>query len=140
MENVIISIKPVFCKAIYSGNKAVELRKSVGTGFVSGAKLYIYTSSPEKAITGEAVIERIQRLEVSVIKEKYLVSACISERDFDRYYLGKEYGHVISLIDVRKYNITASLGELRKLGFHAPQSYSYPSQEILRYIEARRCI
>lgn len=140
MENVIISIKPVFCKAIYAGNKAVELRKSVGSGFVSGAKLYIYTSSPEKAITGEAVIERVQRLEVSYIKEKYLASACISERDFDQYYLGKEYGHVISLIDVRKYNVTASLGEMRKLGFHAPQSYSYPSQEILSYIEARACI
>ncbi|MEX5686640.1 hypothetical protein [Pseudomonas silesiensis] len=140
MENVIISIKPVFCKAIYGGNKAVELRKSVGNGFVSGAKLYIYTSSPEKAITGEAVIERVQRLAVSDIKERYLASACISERDFDQYYLGKEYGHVISLIDVRKYNVTASLGEMRKLGFHAPQSYSYPSQEILSYIEARTCI
>lgn len=140
MENVIISIKPEFCKAIYAGNKLVELRKSIGGDFVQGARLYIYTSSPEKAITGEAMIERVQRLAVADIKDQYLASACISEKNFDQYYLGKEYGHVISLASVRKYRVAASLDELRKIGFYAPQSYSYPSQEILRYIESIKCI
>lgn len=140
MENVIISIKPGFCKAIYSGEKLVELRKSVGSGFVPGARLYIYTSSPEKAITGEAMIKSVQRLAVTDIKDQYLVSACISERDFDQYYLGREYGYVISLASIAKYEIAAGLNELRKLGFHAPQSYSYPSQKIIIYIESRKCI
>lgn len=140
MENVIISIKPEFCKAIYAGDKLVELRKSIGGDFVQGTRLYIYTSSPEKAITGEAMIERIQRIAVADIKDQYLTAACISEENFDQYYLGKEYGHVISLTSVRKYRVAASLNELRKIGFYAPQSYSYPSQEIIRYIEYIKCI
>lgn len=140
MESVIVSIKPEFCKAIYAGDKLVELRKSVGDNFVPGARLYIYTSSPEKAITGEAIIERVQRLTVADIKERYLASACISEQNFNQYYLGRAFGHVISLASVRKYKVAASLDELRKLGFYAPQSYSYPSQDILRYIETIKCI
>ena len=140
MENVIISIKPVFCKAIYTGEKLVELRKSIGSSFVPGARLYIYTSSPEKAITGEAIIEKVQCLTVADIKDRYLVSACICEQDFDQYYLGKTHGHVISLAAVKKYRVTARLDEMKKVGFYAPQSYSYPSQEIIRYIEASTCI
>ncbi|NBA84046.1 hypothetical protein GVN15_25750 [Pseudomonas putida] len=140
MGNIVISIKPEFCKAIYSGKKLVELRKGIGSAFVPGARLYIYTSSPEKAITGEAIIESVQRLTPSDIKDQYLASACISEKDFDQYYLGKEYGHVISLSSIMKYEFATGLSEMRRLGFHAPQSYSYPTQEIINYIESRKCI
>lgn len=139
MKNIIISIKPKFCKEIYSGAKALELRKIIGNEFVPGARMYIYESAPAKSITGEAVIHMVSRLSVENIKEQYLSAACIAGTEFDKYYLGKSFGYVIFLRDVKHYSNGIPLAELKGLGFHAPQSFAYASSGVAEFIEVNKC-
>ncbi len=86
------------------------------------------------------MIDKVQRLTIPEIKDRYLADACIGESDFDRYYCGKSCGHVISLTGVRKYQVAACLDEMKNIGFYAPQSYLYPSRDIINYIESKKCM
>lgn len=139
MKNIIISIKPKFCKEIYSGAKALELRKSIGNEFASGARMYIYESAPAKSVTGEAVIDKVSRLSIEDIKEQYLYAACIAESEFDKYYFGKSFGYVIFLREVKHYSSGIPLEKLKRLGFHAPQSFAYASYGVAEFIEVNKC-
>ncbi|UZD95714.1 hypothetical protein LOY64_01485 [Pseudomonas corrugata] len=140
MKNIIISIKPKFCKEIYSGAKTLELRKSIGIEFVPNARLYIYESAPTKSLTGEAVIDRVSRLSVGDIKKTYLSAACIDAEEFDNYYFGKSFGYVIFLRDVKHYSNKLLLKEMMRIGFHAPQSFAYARPEMVEFIELNKCI
>ena len=48
-------------EAILDGRKAIELRKRIGELFVENTKIFIYSSSPVKAIVAEAKISCIQK-------------------------------------------------------------------------------
>lgn len=135
MEEIILSIKPHFSSEIYSGNKSVELRKRVGSKFISNAKVYIYSSSPERKISGHAYIREIQTLSIRLIKLQYLNDACISESAFDKYYQGHEYGVLIWLHGVVKYESGISFVKLKERGFTAPQSFCYVQESIRPLLE-----
>lgn len=135
MEEIILSIKPCFSTEIYRGNKPVELRKRIGKAFTPGAKLYIYSSSPQKSISGHAFIREIETLPVSQIKEKHLAAACISAQDFDNYYLGHNSGVLIWLRDVVKYTKELPFSRLKEKDFTAPQSFCYVSSTIRPMLE-----
>jgi predicted transcriptional regulator len=139
MQSIIISIKPEFCKVIYSGEKDVELRRRIGVGFVVGAKLYIYTSKVDKSITGEAYIGKVELLPLKDLKAKYLLAACISEVDFDKYFYGCREGYAVSIHDVGKYKNSVTLKDLGGVGFRAPQSFMYAGKDLINYIESRVC-
>lgn len=123
--SIILSIKPCFSDQIYLLNKPLELRKRLGKYFTVGSTLYIYSSSPVKAITGTAEVEAVERLTVEFIKRNYLKLACIDEADFDRYYQGHNEGSILWLKNVRKFKKSIALDELRRYGFTPPQSFSY---------------
>ena len=90
-----------------------------------------------KAITGSAEIAAVERLPVTVIKRDYLKFACISEADFDSYYLGHVDGSVLWLTNVIQFNNPIPLQELRKYGFTPPQSFSYLTEDVRRLIEVQ---
>jgi type I restriction enzyme S subunit len=130
MKQIILSIKPHFTSEIYNGNKPLELRKRIGKNFIINNKIYIYSSSPEKKITGHAFIKKIDKTEIQKIKDNVMELACITESDFDEYYNGHEYGFVIWLKDIVKYQNPLALNELRKVGFSPPQSFCYVNDQI----------
>ena len=129
MNQIILSIKPQFSNEIYNGNKTLELRKRIGKNFIINNKIYIYSSSPEKKITGHAVIKKIDKMTTLQIKHNVIELACIKESDFDEYYNGHEYGFVIWLKDIVKYKRPLALNELRKVGFSPPQSFCYVNDQ-----------
>lgn len=135
MEEIILSIKPRFSNEIYSGNKSVELRKRLGSKFRSNAKIYIYSSSPERKISGHAYIREIQTLPVGQIKLQYLKDACITGPAFDKYYQGHATGILIWLHGIVKYQSGVSLERLKEKGFTAPQSFCYVSDSIRPLLE-----
>lgn len=130
MGNIILSIKPCFSDRIYDGSKTVELRKKIGDKFRLGEKIYIYSSSPVKKISGHVFIMNIQTLNVQEIKEKYLTHACISEADFDHYYHEHKSGILLWLHAPKQYDKGIPLNLLRKFNFHAPQSFCYVPDNI----------
>ena len=136
--SIILSIKPCFSDQIYLLNKPLELRKKLGKYFTVGRTLYIYSSSPVKAITGSAEIEAIERLPVASIKRHYLKLACIGEVAFDSYYQGHDEGSILWLKNVKKFNNPIILEELRNYGFIPPQSFSYLKGDLEVFIESKK--
>lgn len=136
--NIILSIKPCFSDQIYLQNKPLELRKKIGKYFEMDRKIYIYTSSPIKAITGTAEIDSVERLPVAYIKENYLELACIKEHDFNQYYSTHNEGAVIWLKNVIQFKKPICLAELRCYGFTPPQSFSYLKGELRTFLEGDR--
>lgn len=135
MEEIILSIKPRFSSEIYSGKKILELRKRIGCKFKEKSKIYIYSSSPVRKISGYAYIRKIQTLPVQKIKLEHLKEACIEEDAFDKYYQGYESGVLIWLHRVVKYEVGISLAVLKERGFTAPQSFCYVSENIQLLLE-----
>lgn len=135
MGNIILSIKPCFSDLIYDGSKTVELRKKVSNKFKPDEKIYIYSSSPVKKISGHTFIKEIQILPVSEIKKIHIESACISEVDFDYYYRNHEFGIILWLYNTKQYNIGIPLRILKNFGFHAPQSFCYVPEKIRHLLE-----
>lgn len=129
MNQIILSIRPHFSNEIYNGNKPLELRKRIGKNFIINSKIYIYSSNPEKKITGHAFIKNIDKMKIQKIKDNVMELACIKESDFDEYYNGHEYGFVIWLKDIVKYKRPLALNELRKVGFSPPQSFCYVNDQ-----------
>ena len=132
---IIISIKPCFSEQIYLGNKVIELRKRLSASFTRGAELYIYTSSPVKAITGVAIIDEVENLPVQKIKKQYLSAACISSKAFDDYYNGHDHGSIIKLKKIIRFTDEISLSTLREKGFTAPQSFCYLTDAVRSLIK-----
>lgn len=134
---IVISIKPVFSDEIYKGNKGVELRRSLGTKFVKGAELLIYSTSPQKAITGSANIRKIEQIPVTSIIEDYLQNACIDSDSCRNYFKGKELGYLIWLTNVTRFREPLYLSELKGIGFTAPQSFSYATQDLITLVNSK---
>lgn len=138
MEKVIIlSIKPVFSEEIYKRNKRVELRRGIGTFFKPGAEILIYSTSPQKAITGSAKIHCIEEALVTKVIEHHLADACIDLAACSVYFNGKSTGYLIWLTDVFRYKDPIYLSELKQIGFTAPQSYSYATPEVIDLVTSR---
>lgn len=135
LKDIILSIKPCFSSEIYSGSKTIELRKAIGNEFTVGSRMFIYSSSPIKAIDGCATIKKIEYISVKDIREKLLTLAKISIESFDDYYKSHENGYVIWLSNVVKFNKSIHLNELRKYGFSAPQSFSYTKVNLKPILE-----
>ena len=130
MKDIILSIKPCFTREIYKGFKKVELRKKVGHHFEVGSLIYIYSSSPVKKITGYAYIQKLEKLTVENIRNQYLTLACISSESFDEYYCGSIKGFVIWLEGVVEYRNGPALEERKQVGFSAPQSFCYVTDDV----------
>lgn len=133
--SIILSIKPCFSDQIYMKNKPLELRKRLGKAFFIGTKVYIYSSSPVKAITGVAEINKIERLPVTKLKEHYLGLACISATDFDEYYKGHKEGYALWLTNINKFVRPITLEQLRQHDFTAPQSFCYMTEKLQKLLK-----
>lgn len=129
MKKILISIKPEYASKIYDGEKTVELRKRIGKDFQRGCKLYIYSSSPVKMLTGEAEIGEILCASPEQIKKQLFAVAGITHAAFDEYFKGSPKGYAIFLKNVREYEKKIPLPVLRAKGITPPQSFSYLNEE-----------
>lgn len=130
MKAIIISIKPKYTQKIYDGNKIIELRKSVGLSFIQNNKMYIYSSSPKKAITGHAYIDKIEQVSKDEIKQYYLDKIAISNDELENYLTDGKKGIMIWLKNIVEYQKPITLAKLKETGFTVPQSYCYVSDAI----------
>ncbi|EOW9237980.1 ASCH domain-containing protein [Vibrio cholerae] len=130
MSDIILSIKPEFTKLILLGKKTIELRKRVGKQFSPGCDLYIYASSPQKAIVGKAIISSIDYADIDVIIKRYLTQTCVEESFIRGYYKNHRKGVLVSICNVVKFSSPLALSELRTFGFHPPQSFCYVSEDL----------
>ena len=120
--NVLLSIKPKYAKAILSGEKKVEFRKTKFAQEVE--KVYIYSSSPDQKILGYFIIERIIADTPDKLWKKFKEVGSIAKADFFDYYINKDLAYAIMIKSYKKFKSPINPKKVFKK-FTAPQSYIY---------------
>jgi len=122
LTSVILSIKPIYAKAIMSGVKKVEFRKKIFKKPVD--KVFVYSSSPEKKIIGYFTIGEIIEDSPQRLWEKYSEVGGISKKDFFEYYKNVETGFSIGVDKYEEFEEGVDPADFFEK-FCAPQSYIY---------------
>lgn len=125
--NAILSIKPKFADAIFSGQKKYEYRKIFFKKKVD--RIYLYASSPVREIVGEICIGDIIADSPSTIWDLTNSASGITKEYFDNYFQDKETGYAMSIISYHKYEKAINPNSIIK-NFKAPQSYIYIDLEL----------
>ena len=121
--NVILSIRPIFCKMIFDGQKVYEYRKRVFKR-TDIDRIYIYASKPICRIVGYFTIDNvIENSPNNVWKMTYRGSG-ISKEYFDAYFKNCNMAYAIKIGEAVKLDTPIDPKKLIK-DFHAPQNFIY---------------
>lgn len=131
----IISIKPRFAEAIFTGQKSVELRRKI-PAISPGIRLYVYSTLPVGAIIGSATVERVERSSPEDIWLKLGDRAAIKRPDFDAYFRGTTEAVALILTDCTR-ALPLTIKSLRDVlpRFHPPQVLTRLSEEDLGLLQ-----
>ena len=121
--NVILSIRPNFCKMILSGQKVYEYRKRIFTR-KDVDKLYVYATKPICRIVGYFTIDEVIEDKKSYMWEKTHKDGGINKEYFDAYFLNSDTAYAIKIGQVVKLNNPIDPKSVIK-NFHAPQNFMY---------------
>ena len=121
--NVILSIRPTFCKMIFSGQKKYEYRKRVFTRS-DVDKVYIYATKPICRIVGCFRVEEVIENKKSYMWETTHKDGGISKEYVAAYFKNCDMAHAIKIGEVVKLDNSIDPKEVIK-DFHAPQNFMY---------------
>lgn len=126
--NVIISIRPTFCKLIFGGQKRYEYRKRVFK-HSDVDRVYIYASKPISKIVGYFTIKRIIDDSPSMVWDMTHEDGGISKKYFLDYFKGHTVAHAIEIGEVVKLDTPIDPKSIIK-GFTAPQNFMYVDRDL----------
>lgn len=121
--DVLLSIKPKFASAIFSGKKKFEFRRAIFKD-KDVKKVYVYASKPISLVIGEFEIEEVITEDPDLVWDITKSSSGISKKYFDEYFEGRRIAHAIKVSAVREYSKPATLMELFSIN-RPPQSFMY---------------
>lgn len=131
-RDVLVSVQPKFVSKILDGDKTVELRRRFPETTVTGALVLIYSSSPVRAVVGYARIRQVLRLPIGQLWRQHGVAACVSKKEFDKYFHGIKFGFAVLLDKIKLLNPQIAANDLQKeYGIVPPQSYRYLHKECI---------
>ena len=126
--NVILSIRPNFCKMIFSGQKKYEYRKRVFKR-TDIDKVYIYASKPICKIVGYFTIAAMIEDSPNNMWKMTHEGSGITKEYFDAYFSDCETAHAIKIGEVVKFGTPIDPKKVIK-NFTAPQNYRYVDYDI----------
>lgn len=119
---IILSIKPKYVKAIFSGNKIFEYRKTIFKQSVD--TVIIYASSPVSKIVGEFAITDVLSETPERLWELTALHSGIEKSFYDNYFVDKDIAYAIKIGGVKKYDKPLKLAKLVP-NAKPPQSFMY---------------
>ena len=135
-RDVVLSIHPKYSEKILEERKTVELRRRFPVSEPDDITLYIYSTSPVKAMVGVARIKEVQELPVRKIWTEFKKDALIEYKDFRKYFRGLKSGFVLILYDIRRFTEPIPLRRLREeFGFEPPQSFLYAKDDLRKVLQ-----
>jgi len=120
---VLLSIKPEYSQAIFSGKKAFEFRKAIFKE-KSVNKVYVYESMPTGKVVGEFEIENIISKDPEDLWAETSDFSGITKEFFDEYFKDRCLGHSLKVKNAKKYQDPKSLEDMFNIK-HPPQSFRY---------------
>lgn len=135
-RDIVLSVRPAYSHQILAGKKTVELRRRFPRSTPPGRVAYIYSTSPDRAITGIAQIVDVIRIPVSDLWDRYAHCAFVERKDFDTYFEGLVEGFALKLANARPLTRRLNLSELReRFDFEPPQSFLYAKPFLRRALQ-----
>ena len=125
---LLLSIKPRFADAIFSGEKLFELRK-VKPRIEANDLVLVYVTSPRCSLEGAFKVGSVIEMPPEKLWSRVKDSCALSKTEFLRYYEGKEIGYAISIADAWQLETSRNLADLRSQAIIPPQGYRYLSAE-----------
>lgn len=126
--NVILSIRPTFCKMIFSGQKVYEYRKQIFTR-KDVDKVYVYATKPICKIVGYFTIAAMIEDNPTEIWKITHKGSGITKEYFDAYFRGCDMAHAIAIGEVVKFDTPIDPKEVIK-NFTAPQNFMYVDSDL----------
>jgi predicted transcriptional regulator len=134
-RDVVLSIKPRYAEKIMDGSKTVELRRRFSAAVPAGARAWIYSTTPTKAMIGAATITRVEQLSTNDIWRRYKDVAAVSKQEFNEYFSGRDDGYAIVLSSPLSLHTPVPLADLRSnFEFEPPQSYQYAPPQLSKFM------
>jgi predicted transcriptional regulator len=120
-------MKPQYAERILSGSKMVEIRKKFSERWL-GCKVVLYSSSPQKALVGEATVCSITKGTPDAIWTRFHAGLGCTRDEFSAYVRRAAEVNAIELDNVSPYKEPVSISQISHLlGLQAdlrpPQSY-----------------
>lgn len=123
--DLLVSMKPKYAEQILAGSKLVEIRKRFSQRWI-GCKAILYSSSPQKALVGEATVRSVTTGTPTDIWSKFHTNLGCTSDEFERYVGPAKEVCAITLDDVFPYKQPVSLSQIAYLlgeDLRPPQSY-----------------
>lgn len=118
---VLLSIKPEYASAIFSGKKRYEFRKIRFTREVD--VVVVYVTSPISQVVAEFDVEEVIGKPPQELWEHTWKHAGIDEEFFFQYFDGKDIGYALKIGNIRQYE--SPFNPVDELGITPPQSFVY---------------
>lgn len=118
----LLSIKPEYADAIFSGDKVYEYRKVIFRKKVE--IIQVYVTKPVGKIVGEFTVDFIISGTPMEIWEKTHLHSGIDEKIYFDYFHGRNSGYAIKVKNCKKYN-EPICPFIEYNNFIAPQSFKY---------------
>lgn len=125
--DLLVSMKPQYAERILSGSKMVEIRKRFSEKWI-GCKVVLYSSTPQKALVGEATVCSITKGTPEAIWTRFHAGLGCTRGEFSAYVGQAAEVNAIELDNVFPYKEPVSISQISYLlGLQAdlrpPQSY-----------------
>lgn len=118
----LLSIKPEFAEAIFSGKKKFEYRKVIFRQKVK--QIQVYVTKPTGKIIGEFEIDEIIKDNPNNIWERTKNNSGVKKNFYMEYFKGRDIGYAIKIKNVTKYKEPLCPYSM-DTNFIAPQSFKY---------------
>jgi predicted transcriptional regulator len=125
LGDILISIKPKYADQILTGTKLVEIRKKFSKRWV-GCRAVLYSSSPQKALVGEATVRSVTFGNPMDVWAQFGTSIGCSSSEFNTYVGTATEISAIELDEVIPYKQPVSLAQVSHLvqeNLRPPQSF-----------------
>lgn len=126
---ILMSIRPQYASKIFDGTKTVELRRIKPKTLDNGDLIFVYVSSPVKALTGAFRVASVVEKKLEPLWRTVKDYAGITRTEFFNYYKGVDIGVAIFIKDVWLLPRPIKLAQLQEEinNFYPPQSFRYTS-------------
>ena len=127
-ELLLMSIKTKYANQIFAGIKEYEFRrKSIGEKNCH-KKIYIYSSSEEKAIVGYIIVDKVLNGNIKKIQE---LTNNFNNRELENYFNGCKECYALHISEHHKFIKPIKLEDIKKQykQFVVPQFYRYIKEE-----------
>ena len=126
---ILMSIRPQYASKIFDGTKTVELRRIKPKTLSSGDLIFVYVSSPVKALTGVFRVASVVEKKLEPLWKVVKDYAGVTRAEFFNYYAGANSGVAIFIDDVWLLPQPIKLAQLQEeiKNFYPPQSFRYTS-------------